>query len=159
MPQPEHFDVLVLGSGQGGQLIAWHLAQAGPRAAALVERRWVAGSCPMIACMPSKNEALERQGGASRPSRCSHSAWYRGRRHNRHGDGSAPQARHGRHEVELHLQNFRATGTELIIGHGRFVAPKTLEVSLNDGGTRVLAGDQVFLNLGTHAGHTRHFRA
>jgi pyruvate/2-oxoglutarate dehydrogenase complex dihydrolipoamide dehydrogenase (E3) component len=31
------------------------------------------------------------------------------------------------------------------------VAPKTLEVLLNDGGTRVLAGDQVFLNVGTHA--------
>src|SRR5258708_27350609 len=55
MPQREHFDVLVLGSGQGGQLIAWHLAQAGRRAA-LVERRWVGGSCPNIACMPSKTE-------------------------------------------------------------------------------------------------------
>jgi pyruvate/2-oxoglutarate dehydrogenase complex dihydrolipoamide dehydrogenase (E3) component len=52
-------------------------------------------------------------------------------------------------EVDLHLQNFRATGTELIVGDGRFVAPKTLEVRLNDG-TRVLAGDQVFLNIGTH---------
>jgi pyruvate/2-oxoglutarate dehydrogenase complex dihydrolipoamide dehydrogenase (E3) component len=37
------------------------------------------------------------------------------------------------------------------MGSGRFVASKTLEVRLNDGGTRVLAGDQVFLNLGTHA--------
>ena len=55
MPQPEHFNVVVFGSGQGGQLIAWHLAQAGRRAA-LVERRFIAGSCPMIACMPSKNE-------------------------------------------------------------------------------------------------------
>jgi pyruvate/2-oxoglutarate dehydrogenase complex dihydrolipoamide dehydrogenase (E3) component len=55
MPQPEHFDVLVLGSGQGGQLIAWHLAQAGRRTA-LVERRWVGGSCPNIACMPSLSQ-------------------------------------------------------------------------------------------------------
>jgi pyruvate/2-oxoglutarate dehydrogenase complex dihydrolipoamide dehydrogenase (E3) component len=31
------------------------------------------------------------------------------------------------------------------------VAPKTIEVSLNDGGTRVLVGDQVFVNVGTHA--------
>ena len=37
------------------------------------------------------------------------------------------------------------------MGRGRFVAPKTLEVSLNDGGTRTLVGDQVFLNVGTHA--------
>jgi pyruvate/2-oxoglutarate dehydrogenase complex dihydrolipoamide dehydrogenase (E3) component len=39
----------------------------------------------------------------------------------------------------------------LILGSGRFVAPKTLEVTLNDGGTRVLAADKVFLNVGTHA--------
>lgn len=43
MPQHEHFDVLVLGSGQGGQLIAWHFAQTGQRAAP-VEHRWVGGS-------------------------------------------------------------------------------------------------------------------
>ncbi|MBV8336624.1 MAG: FAD-dependent oxidoreductase, partial [Alphaproteobacteria bacterium] len=54
-------------------------------------------------------------------------------------------------EIELHLHNYRTTGAELIMGSGRFVAPKTLEVRLNDGGTRLLAGDQVFLNLGTHA--------
>src|SRR5262249_33765855 len=42
-------------------------------------------------------------------------------------------------------------GVELIMGAGRFVAPKTLEVRLNDGGTRLLTGDRVFLNLGTHA--------
>jgi pyruvate/2-oxoglutarate dehydrogenase complex dihydrolipoamide dehydrogenase (E3) component len=37
------------------------------------------------------------------------------------------------------------------MGSGRFVAPKTLEVRLNDGGTRMLAGDKVFLDIGTHA--------
>jgi pyruvate/2-oxoglutarate dehydrogenase complex dihydrolipoamide dehydrogenase (E3) component len=146
MPQPEHFDVLVLGSGQGGQLIAWHLAQAGRRAA-LVERRWVAGSCPNIACMPSKTELWS--------ARVAHLA--------RHGQPFGVttdsitidmptvlrrKREMVRHEVELHMQNFTATGTELIVGHGRFVAPKTLEVSL-EGGTRILTGDQVFLNLGT----------
>src|SRR5262249_40007280 len=55
------------------------------------------------------------------------------------------------HEVELHLQNYKATGVELIMGSARFVAPKSLEVSLNDGGARVLRGERVFLNLGTHA--------
>src|SRR5205085_7697981 len=48
-------------------------------------------------------------------------------------------------------QTYKATGTELIMGSGRFMAPKTLEVRLNDGGTRVLAGDRVFLNVGTRA--------
>src|SRR5258705_4758518 len=55
MPQSEQLEVLVLGSGTGGKLIAWHMAQSGRRTA-VVERRWVGGSCPNIACMPSKNE-------------------------------------------------------------------------------------------------------
>ena len=57
MPQSEKskFEVLVLGSGTGGKLVAWHMAQSGHRTA-VVERRWVGGSCPNIACMPSKNE-------------------------------------------------------------------------------------------------------
>jgi pyruvate/2-oxoglutarate dehydrogenase complex dihydrolipoamide dehydrogenase (E3) component len=54
-------------------------------------------------------------------------------------------------EIGFHLHKYETTGGELIMGTGRFVAPKTLEVRLNDGGTRVLAGDQVFLNIGTHA--------
>jgi pyruvate/2-oxoglutarate dehydrogenase complex dihydrolipoamide dehydrogenase (E3) component len=55
MAQPERFQILILGSGQGGKLLAWHMAQSGRRTA-VVERRWIGGSCPNIACMPSKNE-------------------------------------------------------------------------------------------------------
>jgi pyruvate/2-oxoglutarate dehydrogenase complex dihydrolipoamide dehydrogenase (E3) component len=54
-------------------------------------------------------------------------------------------------QIAAHLQNYQTSGAELVMGTGRFVAPKTLEVRLNDGGTRVLAGDRVFLNVGTHA--------
>src|SRR5207245_4641616 len=54
-------------------------------------------------------------------------------------------------QIARHLQNYKASGAELIMVSGRFVAPKTLEVTLNDGGTRVLAADKVFLNVGTHA--------
>jgi pyruvate/2-oxoglutarate dehydrogenase complex dihydrolipoamide dehydrogenase (E3) component len=53
--------------------------------------------------------------------------------------------------VDAHLHNYKTSGAELIMGRGRFVAPKTIEVSLNDGGTRTLVGAQVFLNVGTHA--------
>jgi pyruvate/2-oxoglutarate dehydrogenase complex dihydrolipoamide dehydrogenase (E3) component len=148
MPQPEHFDVVVFGSGQGGQLIAWHLARAGRRAA-LVERRLIAGSCPMIACMPSKNEVW----GARVAHLARHGAQF-GVVTSSVTTDMATVLRRKRdmvsHEVDLHLQNFRATGTELIMGNGHLVAPKTLEVRLNDGGTRVLAGDQIFLNLGTY---------
>src|SRR6185295_17815869 len=49
-------------------------------------------------------------------------------------------------------KNFETSGAELIMGSGRFVAPKTFEVRLNaDGGTRLLAGNQLFLNIGSHA--------
>jgi pyruvate/2-oxoglutarate dehydrogenase complex dihydrolipoamide dehydrogenase (E3) component len=55
-------------------------------------------------------------------------------------------------EVALHLKNFETSGAELIMGSARFVAPKTVEVRLNgDGGTRVLSGEQVFVNIGSHA--------
>ena len=46
-------EVLVLGSGAGGKLVAWHMARSGQRTA-VVERRWIGGACPNIACMPSK---------------------------------------------------------------------------------------------------------
>ena len=55
MSQPEHYDVLILGSGGGGKLTAWHNGRSGRRVA-VVERRWIGGSCPNIACLPSKNE-------------------------------------------------------------------------------------------------------
>ena len=55
MLQPEQFDVLMLGSGAAGKLMAWHMAGSGRRVA-VVERRWVGGSCPNVACLPSKKD-------------------------------------------------------------------------------------------------------
>jgi NADPH-dependent 2,4-dienoyl-CoA reductase/sulfur reductase-like enzyme len=55
MAQSERVDVLVLGSGEAGKYLAWHMAHAGHRTA-VVERQWVGGSCPNINCLPSKNE-------------------------------------------------------------------------------------------------------
>jgi pyruvate/2-oxoglutarate dehydrogenase complex dihydrolipoamide dehydrogenase (E3) component len=54
-------------------------------------------------------------------------------------------------QIAAHLRTYTASGAEQIMGNGRFVAHKTLEVILNDGGTRVLAGDKVFLDIGTYA--------
>lgn len=50
----ERYEILVLGSGEAGKCIAWTLAKAGSRAA-VVERGLIGGSCPNIACLPSKN--------------------------------------------------------------------------------------------------------
>ena len=54
-------------------------------------------------------------------------------------------------QIAAHLHNYKASGAELIMGSGRFVAPKTLEVQLNDGGARLLVGYRVFINVGTLA--------
>ena len=54
MPDIEHYDVLVIGSGEAGKYLAWTLAGEGHRTA-VVERRLIGGSCPNIACLPSKN--------------------------------------------------------------------------------------------------------
>ena len=53
--------------------------------------------------------------------------------------------------VAMQLDLYKASGADLIMGAGRFIAPKTIGVGLNDGGARVPIGDRVVLNLGTHA--------
>ena len=147
MPQPEQYEALVLGSGEGGKYLAWHMGRSGRRTA-VVERRWIGGSCPNINCLPSKNEIwsakvadLVRHGSAFGVKADS-------------GASDMIQVRQRKRAmveglVAKHLELYKASGAELIMGTGRFVAPKTLEVSLNDGGTHQLAGDRVFINIGT----------
>src|SRR5260370_35241236 len=69
MSQPERYEVLVLGSGAGGKLLAWHMARSGHRVA-VIERKLIGGSCPNTNCLPSKNEiwsakAADRAGHAA----------------------------------------------------------------------------------------------
>src|SRR5579871_1116614 len=52
--KPEEYDLLILGSGAAGKLISWTLAKKGMKTA-VVERKYVGGACPNIACLPSKN--------------------------------------------------------------------------------------------------------
>ena len=149
MNEIERFDVLVCGSGAGGKLTAWTSAGEGLRTA-VVERRYIGGSCPNIACLPTKNVI--------------HSAKVADFvRHDRDfGSGTTPasiemaevRARKRRMVdglVSMHVDKYRESGAELVFGEGSFVAPKTIQVRLNNGGVRTLYGDRVFLNLGTHA--------
>ena len=149
MSQLEGFEILILGSGAGGKLLAWHMARAGRRTA-VVERRWIGGSCPNVNCLPSKNEIWSAKVAAL----VRHGAEY-GVKTGRVAIDMATVRDRKRKMVDglvaAHLQNYKESGTELIMGSGRFVAPKTLEVRLNDGGTRVLIGERVFVNVGTHA--------
>jgi pyruvate/2-oxoglutarate dehydrogenase complex dihydrolipoamide dehydrogenase (E3) component len=149
MSEIERYDVLVFGSGAGGKVTAWVNAKEGLRTA-VVERGLVGGSCPNIACLPTKNVV--------------HSAKVADFvRHDRDfGSGTAPasiemtevRARKRRMVeglVSMHLEKYKESGAELVFGEGRFVGPGTIEVRLRNGGVRTLKGDRVFLNLGTHA--------
>jgi pyruvate/2-oxoglutarate dehydrogenase complex dihydrolipoamide dehydrogenase (E3) component len=149
MSQAEHLEMLILGSGEGGKFLAWHMAKSGHRTA-VVERKLIGGSCPNTNCLPSKNEiwsakvvdlvrhagqfgmvtgfpALDMAGVLARKREMVNGL------------------------IGMHLDRYKASGAELIMGTGRFIAPKTIEVALNSGGTRLLTGDRVVLNLGTHA--------
>jgi pyruvate/2-oxoglutarate dehydrogenase complex dihydrolipoamide dehydrogenase (E3) component len=149
MPQPERCEILVLGSGNGGMFLAWHMARSGRRTA-VVERRLIGGSCPNINCLPSKNEIW-----SAKVSDLVHHAARFGAMTGSVAIDMAKVRQRKREMVEeliaITLQQYKESGAELIMGAGTFVAPKTLEVRLNDGGTRVLTGDQIFLNIGTQA--------
>src|SRR6202047_360228 len=149
MPQPERIETLVLGSGNGGMYLAWHMARSGRRTA-VVERRWIGGSCPNINCLPSKNEIWS----AKVADLVHHAASFGAMTGSVATDMAKVRQRKRdmvKCEVAAVLQQYKSSGAELIMGTGHFVAPKTLEVRLNDGGPRMLTGDRVFLNLGTHA--------
>jgi pyruvate/2-oxoglutarate dehydrogenase complex dihydrolipoamide dehydrogenase (E3) component len=149
MSEVEHYEILVIGSGEAGKHLTWNMAQAGHRTA-VVERKYIGGSCPNIACLPSKNVI-----------RSAKANWFA-----RHGaeygiqTGAVSTDMKGvlnrkRKMVEgglqVHLDRFKDTGAELILGEARFAAPKTVEVSLNGGGQRIITGDRVFLDLGSRS--------
>jgi pyruvate/2-oxoglutarate dehydrogenase complex dihydrolipoamide dehydrogenase (E3) component len=145
----QRYEVLVLGSGAGGKLLGWHMARAGRRTA-VVERRWIGGSCPNVNCLPSKNEIWS----AKVVDLVHHAAAFGMITGSTKIDMT--RVRQRKREmvdglVAMHLDQYRASGAELIMGSARFIGPKTFEVVLNDGGTRLLEGERVFLNLGTHA--------
>jgi pyruvate/2-oxoglutarate dehydrogenase complex dihydrolipoamide dehydrogenase (E3) component len=149
MSEATPYNDIVLGSGAGGKLLAWHLARSGRRVA-VVERRWIGGSCPNINCLPSKNEIW-----SAKVADLLHHAAQFGIVTGSVAVDMAKVRQRKREMVEglvaLHLDLYHQSGAELIMGDRRFVAPKTLEVRLNDGGTRVLSGERVFLNVGTRA--------
>jgi pyruvate/2-oxoglutarate dehydrogenase complex dihydrolipoamide dehydrogenase (E3) component len=53
-PQAEKFDVVILGGGTGSTIAAWTFAAEG-KSVIVVDRKYIGGSCPNIACLPSKN--------------------------------------------------------------------------------------------------------
>jgi pyruvate/2-oxoglutarate dehydrogenase complex dihydrolipoamide dehydrogenase (E3) component len=147
--QPEEFDLVILGGGTGSTIAAWTFAGEGKRVA-VVDRKYIGGSCPNIACLPSKNII--------------HSAkvvdyFRRSKEFGIAHDGFTIEmsgVRDRKRKMvsglnEMYLENYRNTGAEFILGAGQFIAQKTVEVTLPDGTTRELRGANVIVSTGTRA--------
>jgi len=146
---PEEYDLVILGSGTGGTIAAWTFAGQGQRVA-VIERKYVGGSCPNIACLPSKN-IIHSARVASYVRR---SAEFGIPKRDFAVDMSAVRDRKRRMVSswnEAYLGNYKNSGAEFIVGSGRFIGPKTVEVAVHDGTTRQLRGARVIINTGTRA--------
>jgi pyruvate/2-oxoglutarate dehydrogenase complex dihydrolipoamide dehydrogenase (E3) component len=144
-----NYEVVVLGCGEGGKYLAWTLARQGKRVV-VIERRYIGGSCPNIACLPSKNIIhsakvaslffRSEEFGISKDNVRVNMAAVRDRKR-KMVDGL----------VAVHVANFKSSGAELLMGSAHFVAPKTLQVELPDGRTQLVRGQKVVIGTGTHA--------
>jgi pyruvate/2-oxoglutarate dehydrogenase complex dihydrolipoamide dehydrogenase (E3) component len=148
-PEPEEYDLVVLGSGTAGKLLSWTLARKGMKTAT-IERKYVGGSCPNIACLPSKNVIHSAKVASyfqrSEAYGITKDDWkidMRGVRRRKRimVDGL----------VATHRDLYEKSGAELVMGVGRFVAPKTIEVNSAEDDVRLLHGRHVVINTGTHA--------
>jgi pyruvate/2-oxoglutarate dehydrogenase complex dihydrolipoamide dehydrogenase (E3) component len=149
MSEVEPIENVVLGGGEAGKYIAWELARQG-RSTIVVERGLVGGSCPNIACLPSKNVIRS----AKVADLVGHAAGY-GIRTTPATTDMAGVRRRKREMVDglidVHRKRFAVPGLEFVLGEGRFLSPRTIEIHLAQGGARRVVGERVFLNLGTHA--------
>ena len=146
---PEEYDLVILGGGTGSTIAAWTFAGQGQRVAA-IDRKYVGGSCPNIACLPSKNVIHS----AKVASYLRRSEEFGIARKAFTVDMSAVRDRKRRMVSgwnKVYLDNFKKTGAEFILGSGRFIAPKTVEVMLQNGTVRQLRGTNVIVNTGTRA--------
>ena len=140
---------VVLGGGEAGKYVAWELANEG-RPVVVIERALIGGSCPNIACLPSKNVIRTAQvaGLVARAAEYGiQAAEVRvdmegvRRRKREMVDGM----------IAIHRKKFAVPHLEFLLGEGRLTGPRTVEVRLAQGGTRTFEAERLFLNLGTHA--------
>src|SRR5437667_184027 len=147
--QPEEFDLVILGGGTGSTIAAWTFAGEGKRVA-VVDRKYIGGSCPNIACLPSKNiihsAKVVDYFRRSKEFGIAHGGFTI--------EMSGVRDRKRKMVVglnEMYMENYGKTGAEFLLGTGRFVAPRTVEATLLDGSTRQLRGANVIVSTGTRA--------
>ena len=151
MPQSEQFDVVILGSGQGGKLLAWQLARSGKKIA-VVERRWVGGSCPAVACMPSKNELWSARVAHIVRNVAEFGTLVGEVRTDMHKVLGRKQDDDRARDRDFTFKAYKESGAELIMGGGRFDWPEDHRGRAGRRRRRVRSwATEVVLNLGSHA--------
>jgi pyruvate/2-oxoglutarate dehydrogenase complex dihydrolipoamide dehydrogenase (E3) component len=147
--ETQQYEIVIVGTGEGSKFLAWTLGKQGKRVA-VIERKYIGGSCPNIACLPTKNVIHS----AKVASYFRRSEEFGITKEDFKIDMSAVRDRKRKMVaglVDIHVANFKASGAELIMGSAKFVGPKTLEVSLNEGGTRIVQGEKIVIGTGTRA--------
>jgi pyruvate/2-oxoglutarate dehydrogenase complex dihydrolipoamide dehydrogenase (E3) component len=144
---PDHFQAIVIGSGQGGTPLCMALAKAGLRTA-LIERQHVGGTCVNTGCTPTKT--LLASGRVA----------YLARRSVGYGIhvGSVrtdmERVRQRKRDIVNRFRSGiqkrieRTAALELICGEASFSGPNSVRVRLQDGGQRALTGETIFINAG-----------
>lgn len=143
----DKYDAIIIGSGQGGKPLATTLGKAGWRTA-LVERDQIGGTCINYGCTPTKT--------MFNSARVAYLARRAADFGVHHGDVSV-NMEEVRARKQRVVEDFRSGGLkgvqrtpnlDLFTGNARFVAPHEIEVQLNDGGTRTLTSEKIFINTG-----------
>ncbi len=118
----ERYQNVIIGSGEGGKYLAWHLAQSG-QSTVVVERKWIGGSCPNINCLPTKNEVW-----SAKVANLVHHAEEFGIRTGPASTDMAAVRGRKREMVQRlvanHLKQYQATGAELVMGEARLVGAR-----------------------------------
>jgi pyruvate/2-oxoglutarate dehydrogenase complex dihydrolipoamide dehydrogenase (E3) component len=146
---PEAYDVVILGGGTGSTIAAWTFAGQGQRVA-VIDRKYIGGSCPNVACLPSKNIIHS----AKVASYLRKSEEFGLAKEGFTVDMPAVRARKRKMVSglnEMYLGLYKQTGAEFILASGRFIGPRTIEATLPDRTRRQLRGTNVIVSTGTHA--------
>jgi len=151
MSDPQRYDAVVIGAGQGGSPLARTLAGAG-RKTAIIERKHVGGTCINEGCTPTKTMVASAK------------VAYLDRRSDDYGVRNGPVevdmvgVRRRKRDI---VDSFRTSGErrlegaenlDLLRGEARFTGPKELEVRLQNGETLDLTADDIFINVGARPG-------
>ncbi|MCW2134075.1 dihydrolipoyl dehydrogenase family protein [Arthrobacter sp. VKM Ac-2550] len=144
----EEVDLLVIGGGKAGKSLAMDRAKAGQKVA-MVERAMIGGTCINVACIPTKT--LINSGRVLETVRRAEEFGISGVEDPRM---DLALLRHRKDDVvgtmvKGQLTSFIDSSMDFVLGEAKFTGPRTVHVDLNDGGTRVLRGTDVVINLGT----------